>query len=154
MDDNRKTPLMIILVVVALIASMLLLDSGVITLLPDSGSGGLRPGSLGCTTCGREKKITCLNCGGTKRSRCMNCLGVTFKICQTCGGQGKKRCNECFGIGYWMTHIPEVMTVPCETCSETGWVSCTATIPCYCGDGKQTCTSCDENGKIDCPNCD
>lgn len=156
MDNNGRAPLVIVLVVVALIASMLLLDGGFISIGGDSGSesGGFRPSGLGCTTCGREKKIACFSCGGSKRSMCMNCLGVTFKICQICAGGGKTRCIECLGIGYRITHYPEVMTVPCETCAETGWVSCPPTTPCFCGDGKQNCTSCDENGKIDCPNCD
>lgn len=99
---------------------------------------------IACTTCGGDKEMRCLLCGGDGTENCSLCFGTGRRTCVSCGGVGSKYEYDFFTGGYVYRN--------CYVCAG-GSVFCTPSYTCSCGDGKTTCTTCDENGRIDCPDC-
>lgn len=112
-------------------------------------------GNYACKTCKDEKRITCLDCKGKKEKTCALCHGDGSYDCALCNGTGRRICISCGGMGgsYQYDYFSKGYTYKsCYSCVG-GYTSCVRSSICSCIDGKTTCVACDEDGKIDCPDC-
>ena len=112
-------------------------------------------GNYDCATCKDRTKISCTHCGGDKEMRCSLCGGDGIANCALCFGTGRRTCFSCGGTGSKYEYdffAGRSVFKPCYSCVG-GSVFCASTYICSCGDGKTACTACDENGRIDCPDC-
>ena len=112
-------------------------------------------GDAFCLTCMGDQKIKCTSCKGKKETTCGICHGKGRTDCSLCFGTGRRRCSSCGGMGsrYEYDFFTGGYTFKmCYSCAG-GYTACVASYLCSCVDGKNTCTKCDEEGQMDCPDC-
>lgn len=143
--------------------------------------GGLR---VTCSDCGGSGKATCRHCSGSGRRdvECRNCSGTgkcggcdngwkDLGECNRCQGTGFVRgqtCTRCDGSGrYMQPHrhcngsgvCPRcdhgTLTVDCQTCRTTGFLTCgycvgTGKAACRCGNGRAACPTCSRRLVVRC----
>ena len=113
-----------------------------------------------CSTCYDSGKINCEICGGDHKVICKRCSGSGQTNCHMCHGSGRITCGGCGGSGFTMqyTYSPtypyyQMRYMPCGGCGGSGGRACTPRASCSCNGGIVECSSCDDGGKLDCPDC-
>ena len=108
-----------------------------------------------CQTCKDKTRITCGVCDGEKEKTCTVCNGKGKTDCSMCYGTGMRICYSCAGTGskYEYDFFTKMYKYKsCYACVG-GRVACVQSYMCSCLDGQMTCTLCDQDGMVDCPDC-
>ena len=144
-----KLSKIIILSVSALLVTTLL----VICFIPALWPHGIKEAVYDCATCRDKGEFKCEYCKGKKDYKCDKCPGYGEILCRVCNGNGKKTCEQCRGTGRIKNNLNPDESYICYPCIGSGKVECPKSIPCECDRGTMHCTRCNENGKMDCPDC-
>ena len=106
-----------------------------------------------CRTCRDRLTVECNSCDGEKEKTCQSCGGDGVASCGFCMGTGRRMCASCGGAGGRYEYDFFSKTYTYRMCCGSGYTFCPTTATCGCGDGRVSCTLCDENGRIACPDC-
>lgn len=119
---------------------------------PCEGCG--EQGSVPCDGCSGSRAVVCPKCRGSGANACGRCGGTTFFEMQTGTQQKWKKCDNFMCQGGYLDAHREHM---CFCCNGKGLVSYEEPmyqmLPCPCGTGCVTCSTCQGHKQVQCPKC-